>query len=174
MGRFFRSTAAAVLSFAVLLAATGWLYLVRPHLSLPGPRVHDALPLDELSHRAAVPLLIFLAIWAVAGGLLGAVARWARTERLTAGLLLALGVGAWTYAVNGLSILVVRQIPAHQAFHLAAKEQAVVIPAALAGIGGAPPARPGRGCRSCTARSWPWSVCSPWWTASCRSTAGRS
>jgi lysyl-tRNA synthetase class 2 len=39
--------------------------------------------------------------------------------------------------VNGVSILVVRQIPAHDAFHAAAAEQAVVIPAVLAGIAGA-------------------------------------
>ena len=69
--------------------------------------------------------------------LLGLVARWAHTERLTAGLLLALGTGVWLYVLNGVSILVVRQISAHEAFHAAAAERAVVIPAALAGIGGA-------------------------------------
>jgi lysyl-tRNA synthetase class 2 len=69
--------------------------------------------------------------------LLGLLARWARAERLTAGLLLAPAVGAWLYALNGVSILVVRQLPADQAFRAAAAEQAVVIPAALAGIAGA-------------------------------------
>ena len=38
---------------------------------------------------------------------------------------------------NGVSILVVRQIPAHEAFHAAAAEQAVALPAVLAGIAGA-------------------------------------
>ena len=49
----------------------------------------------------------------------------------------------WHYALNGVSILVVRQIPAHEAFHAAAAEQAVAMPAVLAGIAGAVLARPG-------------------------------
>jgi len=135
--RALRTVVALPLSLAVLVAASGWLYVLRPHVPLPGPHVRDALALDELSHRGAVPLLLFLGVWSVAGVLLGLLARWARVERLTAGLLLALAVGAWMYALNGLSILIVRQIPAHQAFHAAAAEQAVVIPAALAGLAGA-------------------------------------
>lgn len=99
--------------------------------------MYDALPLDELSQHAKVPLLLFLAVWLVAAGLLGAIARWARVERLTAALLLALGVGGWAYLANGLSILVVRQIPGNAAFRAAAIEQAVFWPAALAGLGGA-------------------------------------
>src|SRR5256714_8971052 len=63
--------------------------------------------------------------------------RRAGAERLTAGLLLGPCVGAWLYLVNGLSILVVRQIPAHEAFQAAASEQAVAIPAILAGVAGA-------------------------------------
>jgi lysyl-tRNA synthetase, class II len=135
--RLLRSLSAGVVSLAIVVSATGWLYLARPHVSLPGLPIKDALPLDELSHRSGAPLLLFLAVWVVAAILLGAVAHWARAERLTAGLLLAIGVGAFTYVVNGVSILVVRQVSAHQAFHAAAVERAVVIPAALAGIGGA-------------------------------------
>jgi lysyl-tRNA synthetase class 2 len=121
----------------VLVAATGWLYLARPVAPLPGPRLHDALALDELSKHGSVPLLLYLAVWGVAAALLGLLVRWAHTERLTAGLLLGPAVGAWLYALNGVSILVVRQIPADQAFRAAAAEQAMVIPAALAGIAGA-------------------------------------
>ena len=68
--------------------ATGWLYLGTAGRPLPGPAVHDGLPLDELSRHAKVPLLLFLGVWVFAGALLGALARWARTERLTAALLL--------------------------------------------------------------------------------------
>jgi len=132
-----RSVAAAALAFGVLLAATGWLYVTRPVASLPGPSVHDALALDELSKHGSVSILLYLLVWSSAAGLLGAIARWARLERLTAGLLLGLGVGGWLYAVNGVSILVVRQIPAHEAFHAAAAEPAIVIPTVLAGIAGA-------------------------------------
>jgi lysyl-tRNA synthetase, class II len=137
-----RTLAAFLASFAVVLTATGWLYLLKPLLPLPGPQVHDALPLDELSGHAKAPLLLVLAAWIVAGGLLGAIARWARVERLTAALLLALGVGGWMYLVNGLSILIVRQIPGNAAFRAAAIEQAVFWPAVLAGLGGAILGRP--------------------------------
>jgi lysyl-tRNA synthetase class 2 len=129
--------AALVLALCVLIAATGWLYLVRPSAPHIGTPIADTLPLDELSGHAAVPLGVFLAVWGIAALLLGAVARWARAERLTAGLLLALGVGAWTYLVTGVSILVVRQIPGHEALHAAAGERAVYLPAALAGGAGA-------------------------------------
>jgi lysyl-tRNA synthetase class 2 len=137
MARAARSAGALLLSLAVLVAATGWLYVLRPHDSLPGPRLRDALPLDELSHRGSVALLLYLAVWGAAGVLLALLARWAGAERLTAGLLLGPGVGAWLYVVNGISILVVRQIPAHQAFQAAASEQAIAIPAILAGVAGA-------------------------------------
>src|SRR5436309_1994987 len=99
-----RPVAASVLSLAVIAAATGWLYLIQPRSALPGPPVTDALPLDELSRRSAVPLLVFLAVWITAALLLGLMARAARAERLTAGLMLALGVGGWAYVTTGLSL----------------------------------------------------------------------
>src|SRR5579871_6370889 len=124
-----RTLVAAALSLAVVLAASGWLYLVRPLVHLPGPAIRDALPLDELSGHATVPVLLFLAVWLPAAALLGAIARWARAERLTAALLLALGVGGLVYLVNGMSILIVRQIPGDTAFRAAAIERAVFLPA---------------------------------------------
>ncbi|HJX49375.1 MAG TPA: phosphatidylglycerol lysyltransferase domain-containing protein [Gaiellaceae bacterium] len=142
MVRTLRALAALVLSLTVLVAATGWLYLARPAVTLPGPVIRDALALDELSHHAGVPLLLFLGVWAVASVLLGLLARWAGLERLSAGLLLAAGVVGWHYALNGVSILVVRQIPAHAAFHAAAAEPALALPAALAGVAGAILGRP--------------------------------
>ncbi|MDE3191832.1 MAG: DUF2156 domain-containing protein [Acidobacteriota bacterium] len=132
-----RTAAAAVLSLGVVLAATGWLYVVRPIAHVPGPVVHDALPLDELSQHGSVSVVVYVLVWGVAAALVGLLARWARAERLTAGMLLAAAVAGWLYAVNGVSILVVRQIPAHNAFQAAAAEQAVVIPAVLCGIAGA-------------------------------------
>ncbi len=142
MGRAARTAAALAASFGIVLAATGWLYLARPRMALPGRLVPDALPLDELSRHAAVPLLLFLAVWVPAALLLGLVARWARAERLTAALLLALGVGAMLYLVNGLSILVVRQVPGDAAFSAAAIERSVFLPAAFAGVAGASLGRP--------------------------------
>ena len=132
-----RVAVAVPLMLAVAAAATGWLYTIGPHAHLPGPRIGDGLPLDELSKRASVPLLAFLGVWVLAALLLGLLARFARVERLTAALLLALGVGAWAYLSTGVSILVIRQIPAAAAFHAASRLHAVYLAAALAGLGGA-------------------------------------
>src|SRR6478672_9347128 len=137
MLRAARIASAALLSFGVVLAASGWLYIIQPHSRLPGPPVTDALPLDELSRRSAVPLLVFVGVWAAAALSLGVIARMMRAERLTAGLMLALGVGGWGYLQTGTSLLIVRQIPAHEAFHAAAGQKAVYLPAMLAGLAGA-------------------------------------
>ena len=93
----------AGISLAILLVttmATGWLYLLRAGVAhWPGPRVADALPLDELPGTDSVPLLGYLAVFAVAGALLGLVARAVRLNRLTAALSLAAGTGLWLLAV---------------------------------------------------------------------------
>jgi lysyl-tRNA synthetase class 2 len=132
-----RSIVAALLALAVLVAATGWLYLVYPKVSLPGPLIRDALPLDELSKHSTAPVLLFVGVWAAAALLLGCLARFARAERLTAALLLALAVGVWTYFSNGFSLLIVRQIPAHHALRDASQLRATWIPVVLAALGGA-------------------------------------
>src|SRR5205823_498648 len=82
-------------------------------------------------------LLLFVAIWAMAALLLGLLTRAARAERLTAALLLALGVGFWSYFVTGASLLIVRQVPADAAFTAAAGLRAVYLPAVIAGLAGA-------------------------------------
>ena len=132
-----RTLTATVLAGATIVATSGWLYVAHRHLRLPGPGVRDALALDELPHRAGVPLVLYVAVWIVAGVLLALLARWARADALVAGLLLGFAVGGWLYSLNGVSILVVRQISAHSAFHAAASQQAVIVPAVLAGVLGA-------------------------------------
>jgi lysyl-tRNA synthetase class 2 len=132
-----RTAVAAVLSLAVLVAAAGWLYDGRRILPSAGPSVRDALALDELSRRASVPLVLYVGVWVCAAVLLGLLARWAGADALTAGLLLGPAVGLWLYALNGFSILIVRQISAHEAFRAASTEQAVIVPAVLAGLAGA-------------------------------------
>jgi lysyl-tRNA synthetase class 2 len=132
-----RIVTASAVSFAVIIAASGWLYVIQPHSAVRGPAIADALPLDELSRRSAVPLLVFLAVWTAASLFLGLTARAFRAERLTAGLMLGLGVGGWAYLQTGLSLLIVRQVPAHEAFRAAAGKTAVYLPAVLAGAAGA-------------------------------------
>jgi lysyl-tRNA synthetase class 2 len=117
----------------VAATATGWLYLVRP--PLPGPRIGEALPLDELSRHAASPLLWFVAVWAAAGLLLGAVARWARADRLAAALLLGVTVGVFSYLQSGVSIAVVRQVSMRDALDAADTLAPVYLSAALVAVG---------------------------------------
>ena len=142
---------AVPLMLAVAATATGWLYEIGPHAPLPGPRIGDGLPLDELSKRASAPLLAFLGVWVVAALLLGLLARFAHIERLSAALLLALGVGSWSYLTTGVSILIIRQVPAAAAFHAASTLHAVYLAAALAGLAGALLGRARVGSRS----RWP-------------------
>ncbi len=119
----------------VAIAATGWLYLFHP--ALPGPRVPLGLPLDELARHSAISLAWYLVVWAGAAAVLGLYARWAGLERLTAAIVLGLGMAVWGYLQSGISIAVVRQISVQSALDVAGRQQAVYLPAALAAVGGA-------------------------------------
>jgi lysyl-tRNA synthetase class 2 len=134
--RFGEFLLVALVALAIPVAAAGWFYLLRG-LALPGPRVRDALPLDELPGGAGVHVLLFVGVWAGAALTFGLMARAARIERLTAALLFALAVGAAVFAATGISIFVVRQIPAGAAFKAAAHLEVVYLSAAVAGLGGA-------------------------------------
>ena len=136
MVRAARNLALALAAAFVSVAAVGWLYLVRPPVP-SRPMLPEALPLDELPHKAGVPLVTFIAVWAVAGIILGLIARAARLERLTGALLLALAVGALELLTVGISLAVVRQVSLHRAFDTASSARSVYAPAALAGLGGA-------------------------------------
>ena len=127
-----RRAAAFPAAILVALAASGWLYLVR--VPLPGPRIGEALPLDELSKHAAAPLLWYLLVWGAAAALVGSYARWARLGRLGGALLLAVAVGGVQYLANSTSIAVVRQVAAHDAFDVASRLSATYLPAALVAI----------------------------------------
>ena len=58
MARIARATTASIAGLAIIVATSGWLYLIQPHSKLPGPAVADALPLDELSRRSAGDLVL--------------------------------------------------------------------------------------------------------------------
>lgn len=137
-----RRAAAFPVLLLVGVAATGWMYLLHP--ALPGPRIGLALPLDELSRHSSVSLLWYLLVWGIAASLLGAYARWARIERLTAAVILGLGVGTWSYLQVGISMAVVRQVPVRAALDSASRLQLVYLSAALVALGAAALARPRR------------------------------
>ncbi len=129
---------ATLLGVGVIVGASGILYLLRPHLAgWPGPGVREALPLGELAGHSTVPLLAFAAVWAAAGVAIGALAKAARVERLTAGLLAAIVTGGFLYAAGGVSVFVVRQVQAGSAFKHALYMPGIYFAAALAGLGGA-------------------------------------
>jgi lysyl-tRNA synthetase class 2 len=127
---------------AVVLAATGWLYVVRAG-GLPGPRVREALPLDELAKHSTAPLLLFVAVWLAAGVTLGVASRWARVPRSVAVIACALGTMLAVYLATGTSLAVTRQIAARNALHIAEKLGVVYLPAVLVALTVALIARPG-------------------------------
>jgi lysyl-tRNA synthetase class 2 len=130
-----------VVTLAIVLVtsmATGWLYWLRAGVAgWPGPRVADALPLDELPAHDSIPLVVYLAASGIAGVMLGLVARAVRLDRLTAGLGLATGTGVLLLLVDAFCLFVVRQVPASEALRAAVRSQPVYVAAALAGAGGA-------------------------------------
>ena len=131
--------AGVVLAIMLITAmATGWLYWLRASVAhWPGPVVADALPLDELPGHAGVPLLVYLVVFAIAGTMLGLVARALRLDRLTAGLSLAAGTGAWLLMMDALCLFVVRQVPFTEAIRAAARLQPIYLAAAVTGAAGA-------------------------------------
>lgn len=119
----------------MVFAATGWLYLMRGHIVMPGPSMPEALPLDELPGHASVPLLPFIVAWGGAGLVLGYAARAARMRMRVAAPLFGLASGAMLGAATWLSIFVVRQIPSHDALSAALGAPAIYSAAALVTLG---------------------------------------
>src|ERR671938_137114 len=105
-----RGVSLTAASLAVATAASGWIYLLRAPVSTFGPSIGDALPFDELSRHDRVSVAGFALVWLAAGALIAAIVRAARAGRVTAALLLALGVGCWQYLYSGLAVLIVRQV----------------------------------------------------------------
>lgn len=132
--------------------AIGWLYWLRALTSSwPGPKVSDALPLDELPGHAQISLIVFLGVFALAALLLGRCARRLRVDGLVGGLAAGIGVGSWLYLVATISLFVVRQVPFTVALGNARSLEAVYVAAAICAIGVAAIAeRPARGTRLVT------------------------
>jgi hypothetical protein len=128
-----RKLAVAPLFVAIGLATIGWLYAVHSG-GVPGPRLRQALPLDELAKHASVSLAWFVGVWVLAALLLAWIARWAGIDRLTAALLLALGTIILLYVATGTSLAITRQIPERDALQVAGKLGVIYLPAAIVGV----------------------------------------
>ena len=151
IGRCSALVGATVLVSSVSL---GWLYWLRPHLEgLPGPKVPDALALDELPDHADVALLIFLGVFGAAGLILGAVARRLGLRRLATLVVLWLGTAGWLLIASTVSLFTVRQDGFAQAFVAAGRLAAVYLGATLCALAGAIVAPgPGRSHRVASSR----------------------
>ena len=166
-----RKLAGLPILLATAFAATGWLYVLRP--ALPGPKLGEALPLDELAKHSSAPLVWFVAIWLAAALTLGLYARYARLERLTAALLIGVGIGLFGYLQTGVSIAVVRQIPLRDALDSAAGCKPSICPLRWwrsPSRRSLPRAAAAVARRSSWRRSSPWERCSTSYTRSCRAT----
>jgi hypothetical protein len=106
-----RGVAAFVLALAALFAGIGILYLIHQTGALGlGPRVHDALPLEQLAGKDSQPLFHLLIAWVPAGFVagvalialtrFGAVARTASLTVLAALIMLLAGAISDSVAVN--------------------------------------------------------------------------
>src|SRR2546422_9927152 len=100
----------------LVVAGVGVQFLLRtPTAHWPGPRISDALPLEELAGFDRIPLVVYLLAWAAVALSLGLLVRRLRVERLTAGVVLFLAVGVELLLIDTFSLYLVRQIPAGQA-----------------------------------------------------------
>ena len=155
LARCVRSAALPVL-LVVAVATSGWLYLVQPGPSRARASTRAA------ARRALAPCVRLAAL--VRRGLDGGRGaarplralgshRAARLPRCSS----PSAIGMYAYLQTGVSIAVVRQIPARSAFDVAARLSAVYLPAAIVGLGAAALAvgrrRRARACRR-GVRSW--------------------
>jgi hypothetical protein len=93
-------------ALAVVAAGTGLLYLIVPVVPSAGPRIADALPLDELAGRAGAPLWLFAVVWAVVAWAAGALI----SGRKKPIWLTALTLWFCAVAVDTISLDIVRQV----------------------------------------------------------------
>lgn len=138
-----RSRAVGIARFATLQLSTivvvtvsfGWLYLLRgPTLHWPGPRVGDALVLDELAGHSSVPITIFLLAIFMGAFLIAGVARALRFDGIQIALVTGAIAALWLYLASSISIYVVRQIPFDDAFRAARGLEPVYLVAAAVAI----------------------------------------
>jgi hypothetical protein len=136
-----RGLALAATVVVVVLAGTGWLYLLRGSGALAfGPALAEALPLQRLAGGAAQPLARIAAAWVPTGLVAGALLARAGFARraVRAGLLFA-GAAALLIVLSGVSDAITESDPL--ASHMGAQpgRAAIWTTAALLALGAAVP-----------------------------------
>lgn len=129
-------------TLVAVIAAIGWLYWLRTIVSnWPGPKLSQALPLDALSSRDSVPLVVFVVLFGGVGTLIGTGLR--RSHIRTTPGVLGLAAVVWVvlYVANTISLFTVRQIPFLDALHQALQLAPTYLATAIAGICGVIAAR---------------------------------
>jgi len=128
----------AILTFAtigIVSVSFGWLYLLQgPTQHWPGPRVTDALVLDELAGHDSLPLIVFLFVICVAALVIAGLAKALRFDGMQIALVTAAIAASWLYLVSSISIYVVRQIPIDDAFRAARGLEPIYLAAAAVAI----------------------------------------
>lgn len=128
----FRIGAMSAVAIILATVSSGWLYwLERPTSSWPGPRVTDALPLDELAGHANISLIVFAVVMTAAGILTAMFARLLKFDGFAIALSVGVGIGAWQYIASAVSIFVVRQVSVDASFDAARDLPPIYITAAL-------------------------------------------
>jgi uncharacterized membrane protein AbrB (regulator of aidB expression) len=125
-------------AFVIVIAAVGWLYWLRAIVAhWPGPKLGQALPLDALSSRDTVPLVVFVVVFALAGALIGRGVRRSRFRRVPGVLCVTLFVWVVLYGADTVSLFTVRQIPFLDSLRQALSLVPAYLAAALAGVAAA-------------------------------------
>jgi len=127
--------ATAGVAIALTAAAVGVVYLLRGvTASVPGPRVREVLPLDDLPNLGWVRLPVYLAVWSTAAVLLAGFARRRRLGRAASALVLGSVVAATLAAIDAVSLFAVRQVRLERAMWLTMRLR-TISPAALLAAG---------------------------------------
>ncbi len=131
-----RVSAMALALIVLVTVSIGWCYWLRGLTSnWPGPRITDALPLDELPGNSSISLLVFTIVVALGGVCAGKLSKALHFDGFAIALSVGLAVGAWVYLTSAISIFIVRQIPLDLAFDSTRDLQPAYVAGALFSLG---------------------------------------
>ena len=130
-----RFTALSLITIVTITVSFGWLYLLQgPTMHWPGPRVNDALVLDELAGHSSIPLLVFLLTICLGASVIASVARALCFDGIKIALVTGAIAALWLYLASSISISIVRQIPVDDALRAARGLEPVYLTAAVVAI----------------------------------------